>query len=175
MTQLLSIVVPTSKCKFLPDRVHITCNDFVDTDLWMRRGVVLSNLLRKLFSKVTSLVFDADYSRDVEVFHVPQFILELALSKPPVALTSLIVTGTPDFVCHIVADSSKFFSPGCCTQGQLQLRSFYHQMLPHTLLYSGLTSISIKGNGELLPGKDNLLHKQLESIVLHQSALESLV
>ncbi len=153
MTQLLSVVVPTGKCKFLPEKVHITCNDFVDTDLWMRRGVVLSNLLSKLFSKVTSLVFDANYSRDVESFHVPKFILELALSKPPVALTSLIVTGTPDFVCHTVAESSKFFSPGCCIQGRRQLRSFYHQMLPCTLPYSGLTSISIQEMASFFMGK----------------------
>ncbi len=171
MTQLLSILVPTDTCKFWPERIYIDCTQFVHSDLWKRRGVVMSNLLSEFFSKVPSLVFDADDSHDVESFNVPQFILELALSRPPVALTSLSVTGCPDFVCHTVAEASTFFSPGCCTQGRHLLHSLCHQMLPRTLPYSGLTAISITGN-DLLPREEDLLHKQLQSIVLHQSALE---
>ncbi len=173
MSQLLSIVIPTGKSKFWPKEIYIACDDFVDIELWKRRGAILVSLLSEFFTKVSSLVFDAESIHNIESYNVPRFILELALSKPPVALTSLRVTGFLPFVIHTVDEASTFFSPGCCTQGRHPLHSFYSQMLSHTLPYSGLTSISITGNDELEPGGENLLYEQLESVVLHQSALES--
>ncbi len=179
MTQLLSILVPTDidKCKFWPEIIYIACDLFVHTDLWKKRGaVVLSNLLSGFFSRVPSLAFSVDDSQsfndDSQSFSVPQFILELALSRLPVALTSLHVTGIAAFVCHVV-EVFMFISPGCCTQGRHLLCSLYHQMLPHTVPYSGLTSISIHVHFDHLHEEEVLLCKQLESIVLHQSALES--